>query len=307
MTITTCVIGLGRWGSVLYGKLQSLPEFSVVGVYDHLQQRADIDDCHRYSSLQEIIEDDNVQSCVIATPTDTHASIAKKMLKAGKNVHIAKPLALFESDCHEIRAYAESHDKILMIGHTTLFSEPVNELKNLLAGKTIHSYACRRMGVGRIQAGNNSMHDLGIHDLANILYVSGSTVSSSEQYHVAHGSCLEASSYMHGKLKSGSSYNIATSWVSASPERRTVVHADGLVIDFDEIAQKINMYKVPADYELVDVEFEAEIVDSKKFSNQDPLKTELESFASAVNGGYDPKEILDVAISAVSAIESELS
>ena len=45
------------------------------------------------TQLQEVLADDSVHACVIATPTDSHEALTIASLKAGKAVFCEKPLA----------------------------------------------------------------------------------------------------------------------------------------------------------------------------------------------------------------------
>src|SRR6201982_3836094 len=44
-------------------------------------------------SLEEMLSDETINLCVVATPNDTHFSYAKPSLEAGRHVVVDKPLA----------------------------------------------------------------------------------------------------------------------------------------------------------------------------------------------------------------------
>lgn len=45
------------------------------------------------SDLQRVLDDDTLQACLVATPTDSHEPLILASLKAGKAVFCEKPLA----------------------------------------------------------------------------------------------------------------------------------------------------------------------------------------------------------------------
>lgn len=69
-----------------------------------------------YDSLEDMLSDKQVDVVCICTPNGTHAELAIKALKAGKNVILEKPMAINTKQCDEIIAEAEkSPGKIMII------------------------------------------------------------------------------------------------------------------------------------------------------------------------------------------------
>lgn len=86
------------------------------------------------SDSDAMIAGDEVDTVVIATRHDSHATLAAKALDAGKHVFVEKPLALDREGLGAVRdAYERAGDRHLMVGFNRRFSPLVSKMKALLA------------------------------------------------------------------------------------------------------------------------------------------------------------------------------
>jgi scyllo-inositol 2-dehydrogenase (NADP+) len=93
------IAGLGRSGWGIHSKFfEKYPNmYKVVAVFDPIEERR-LDavkrfECKAYSDFVPLIEDDDVELVVIATPSHLHSPLTIKALKAGKKVVCEKPMA----------------------------------------------------------------------------------------------------------------------------------------------------------------------------------------------------------------------
>src|SRR3954464_5610354 len=92
------VVGLGRagWG-IHVDQLRGRDDAKIVAVVDPVEARrneaASEFGCRTYTSLAEMLKQDDVEVVVIATPSVAHALDAIASLRAGKNVVVEKPMA----------------------------------------------------------------------------------------------------------------------------------------------------------------------------------------------------------------------
>lgn len=69
-----------------------------------------------FSSLVEMLENDDIDVINVCTPSGTHADIAIKILEADKNVILEKPMAITAADCDRIiEATKKSKGKLMVI------------------------------------------------------------------------------------------------------------------------------------------------------------------------------------------------
>jgi len=89
-----------------------------------------------YSSVDKVINDENVNTIFIATRHDTHARLIIKGIKANKHIFVEKPMAIKESELEEIcTAFKKSEQNHLMIGFNRRFSPAVQEVKNIFSNE----------------------------------------------------------------------------------------------------------------------------------------------------------------------------
>lgn len=81
------------------------------------------------SSPDEVIESDDVDVVVIATPHDTHAELTVKALDSGKHVFCEKPLALTFEELDAVEAAWKRNPGQLMVGFNRRWSDSVRRVK----------------------------------------------------------------------------------------------------------------------------------------------------------------------------------
>ena len=120
ITPNIAVIGAGYWGKNLVrnyyqlGALKLICDIESRVLTQFESQYFDVDRCQ---SLSDVLARDDITGVVIATPADTHFTIAKKALLKGVHVQVEKPLVLDEREGEELMALAAEKKKILMVGH----------------------------------------------------------------------------------------------------------------------------------------------------------------------------------------------
>jgi predicted dehydrogenase len=105
---------LGSMGSLHALAVQELPGLDLLAFCDYsrdrlLKCREDFPQCRAYSSAKDLGKDPEVNLVIIATPPNTHASLATQLLRVGKHVVCEKPLCLTAEEAEQmIQAAAES-------------------------------------------------------------------------------------------------------------------------------------------------------------------------------------------------------
>lgn len=86
------------------------------------------------TELMHVLEEKEINSVVITTRHDSHASLVIKGLNNNKHVFVEKPLCLTREELKEIKAI--EHQQLLMVGFNRRFSPHVKKMKKLL--NTVH-------------------------------------------------------------------------------------------------------------------------------------------------------------------------
>jgi len=94
--------------------------------------------------LEAVLERDDVDAVILATPTGLHAGQTQAVLAAGKHVQVEIPLADSVADAEATLVAAEASDRIAMVGHTRRFN-PSHQLvhERITAGE----FAVQQMDV----------------------------------------------------------------------------------------------------------------------------------------------------------------
>jgi predicted dehydrogenase len=138
------IIGIGSRGLYLLNILREIPDLEISAFCDnyepHFNRTREMigASARGYYDYKLMLDSEELDAVVIATPLFEHAHISIDALNAGLHVFCEKSMALTYEDCN---AMIEAHilnNKILHIGHQRLFSikyqQAIKDIKNGLIG-----------------------------------------------------------------------------------------------------------------------------------------------------------------------------
>ena len=238
-------IGIGAWGPNLLRTFAGIDGCRVRRVADLEPARFQALDLPGERpgftrDYREILADPAIDAVAIATPSETHASIAREALLAGKQLFVEKPLALSSRDGRRLVELARERRRTLMVGHLLMYHPAVMAMADLVrAGRIgrIRHLSIRRRAFGRLQAGCSVLWDLGPHDVSIALMVTGLrpvAVSSLGRDFLQPG--LPEISYTALSLAGGAFAHLEESWVAPARERQLLAVGDAGMLLFDELA-----------------------------------------------------------------------
>lgn len=67
--------------------------------------------------VETLLADSSIELVVVATPTATHAALARQALKAGRHVVVEKPFTLHPGEARDLVELARSNGRILSVFH----------------------------------------------------------------------------------------------------------------------------------------------------------------------------------------------
>ncbi|HEY9682849.1 MAG TPA: Gfo/Idh/MocA family oxidoreductase [Oculatellaceae cyanobacterium] len=171
------VVGCGNWGKNLVRNFALLGALAAVCDADRVKLEL-VSREHRgvrvTDDFESIMNDPSVQAVVIATPSDTHFSLAKQALGSGKHVYVEKPLARDVKHAEELGAIAEGKNLVLMVGHLLLYHPAVNCLKDLIASGELGELLFIKSDRMNFNVGRRDwsvLWDLAPHDLSMMCYL----------------------------------------------------------------------------------------------------------------------------------------
>src|SRR5581483_720021 len=177
--LSVAVVGVGYWGPNLVRNFLKIPGVKIASICDinekNLQKmRHDYPFLKTTLDFKTVLNDPSISLVAIATPPSTHFSLAKMALNAGKHVFIEKPMTQTSDQAKKLLKIAQRKRKILMVGHTFLYSSAVQKIKDYIDKKElgkIYYYDSTRINLGGFQSDTDVLWDLATHDLAILLYI----------------------------------------------------------------------------------------------------------------------------------------
>lgn len=318
--VRVAVVGLGYWGPNLVRNFHELPEADVVAVCDQRVEALDrigrrYPAVHRTQRLEDVLEDADVDAVAIATPVRSHFELASAALAAGKHVFVEKPLAASSDEAHELIVQAEQAGRVLMPGHTFLYSPPVNKIRALIrSGELgqIYFVSTSRVNLGLHQADVSVAWDLGPHDFSILRYWLDETPT-----HVSALSrgCVMPNTpdvaFINLEFASGTIAHVELSWLAPSKLRRTtVVGSEKMVVYDDTSNEPVRVFDSgvllpdPETFGEYQLSYRTGDVVSPHLDPAEPLLVELRDFCGAILDGTEPRSSGQLGLDVVRMIEA---
>ena len=116
--IKTAILSFGMSGRVFHAPFITMHNgFELKGILERTKQESLLfyPSIHIYRSLEEVLNDDEIELVVVNTPTNTHFDFVKKALMAGKNVVVEKAFTTTLDEAIELKSLADSKQLMLSV------------------------------------------------------------------------------------------------------------------------------------------------------------------------------------------------
>ena len=294
------VIGAGYWG---INHVRNFFELGALGmVCDESNAmlenvKARFKGVRTQTDFQFALNDTKIDAVVIATPAETHYSIAARALQAGKDVLVEKPLTLNLSEAEQLLKLAIDKNAILMVGHLLEYHPAVIRLRELIEsgelGELRYIYS-NRLNLGRVRREENILWSFAPHDIAIILRLVGSLPTLVTATGGAYLRPTVADVTVTNLVfPSGIRAHIFVSWLHPYKEQRLVVVGSRKMAAFDDVR---------ADGKLIIYDHSVEIVNGETLTrkndgipevleNEEPLRRQCIQFLDSIR--YRRKPLTD--------------
>lgn len=280
------VIGAGNFGKNHVRTLHALGVLSAVAELSPALRETVTQQCPAVrviESYEPLLTDGSINAVTIATPAHTHHAIAKKFLEAGKDVFVEKPMTLTVADAEDLQRTAETHGRILMVGHLLMYQPAVRFIHDFLkAGKlgkifTLHQ---ERAKLGKARAVENALWSLGVHDVAVLLHLVGEKPAGVSAFgHCGLQTKIEDDLYIHLTFPSGIKATLHNSWLWPEDSRILRIIGETGMLVYHEKENKVMLVKKTIDENLNHTDDGGEIVFE---GSAEPLKLELQHFLDCI-------------------------
>jgi predicted dehydrogenase len=314
------VVGLGYWGPNLVRNLHEVPDVEVAAICD-LDEEALAKVGRRFpavpqtTSYADVLADDSVDAVVIATPVGTHAALAHEALEAEKHVFLEKPLASSLEEALTLHEQATQRGLVLMVGHTFLYSPPVNMVRDLVTSGAIgdiYFVSMSRVNLGIHQRDVSVVWDLGPHDFSILRYWLGETPTHVSA--VSRGCVFPANpdvAFVHLEFPSGVIAHVELSWLAPSKLRRTtVVGSERMIVYDDTSLEPVRIFDAgvqlddPTSFGAYHLSYRTGDIVSPRIEVAEPIFLEMCGFRDSVRTGIPSRSSSALAVEVVRIIES---
>jgi predicted dehydrogenase len=302
--LRVAVAGLGYWGPNIARNLAALPNVELAWCCDALESNRDraaamFPRTRFTGDIEDVLADETVDAVALATPVPTHATLATRVLEAGKHCFVEKPMAQSAADAEAVVAAARAADRTLMVGHLLEYHPGVMKLKELIdegeLGRTLYIYG-NRLNLGKLRADENALWSLGAHDVSVLLRLAGEEpyeVEARGESYMREG--VEDVVFCFLRFPSGLAAHLHLSWLDPHKERRFTVVGESRMATFDDMALegKITVYDKGFDEPAGRGSYGEYItrsgdIWSPRLPNTEPLRTECEHFVQSIRTGSTP-------------------
>lgn len=301
------VVGCGYWGPNLIRNFSNLKTSKVVVCADLAEERLNhmkrlYPSLRTTTNFREIVNDPGIDAIVVATPVSAHYPIAREALEAGKHVFIEKPLAQSVDEGRKLLELAREKKRVLMVGHTFVFTAAVNKIKDLIWAKElgdIYYISTSRVNLGIFQDDINVVWDLAPHDVSIMNYILNGrplSVSAIGQSYIRPG--IEDVAFLLLRYPQSTIANIHVSWLNPNKIRSTTVVGSKKMLVYDDVSslEKIRIYDkgvtVTPHYDTFG-EFQLSYrygdISIPRLDDSEPLKIECQHFVDCIENGAIPR------------------
>lgn len=291
-TPRVAVVGCGYWGRNLVrnfhalGALRAIADAAAPGRELAAQLVPGVDIT---ADIAAVIARPDIDAIALATPAATHFELGEKVLTAGKDLFVEKPMALTLDDARRLVDLAARKQRVIQVGHVLEYHPAVTVLKNWIAtgrlGRLclLHS---RRLNLGRVRTEEDALWNVAPHDFALMLRITGrlpGEVSCFASYSLGTPRADFAIAML--RFAGGVDAHVFAGWLHPTKEQRLVVVGERGVAVFDD-AQPLERKLMFFEQRVENLSAVPEIVKGPSHAEtlpaDEPLRLECAAFLASV-------------------------
>ncbi|MEM2141029.1 Gfo/Idh/MocA family oxidoreductase [Nitrososphaera sp.] len=296
------VIGVGGWGKNHARVMYELGCLAAVCDMDasRAEEAGGRYGVAHYSSPDEMLQNENLDACLVCTPTRTHSQVARKVMEKGLHAFVEKPLSFSSTECEEMAETAKQNRVVLTSGYIERFNPAVCETKKMISDRKygdllmMEFHRENRMPPHIKDVG--IIYDTSVHDIDTAMYLFDSKpkvvfARSGKMFNPYEDFATIMLGFSGQKVAI-----IASNWITPKKTRTfNAVCTDGIIAG-DFLTQEVRIEGG-----------ESTTIPRKQF--QEPLLAELRHFVDVVDGKTESpvvsaKDASDVTKVAEAAIKS---
>jgi predicted dehydrogenase len=259
------LIGFGLAGQVFHAPLiRAVPEFELACILERHGTLA----AQKYlgvrvaRTIDELLEDEQIRLCVIATPNLSHFELAQRCLLAGRDVVIDKPFTTTAEEARTLIQLAEDRGRLLTVFQNRRWDGDFLTVRKLIAAGSLgrivffESHYDRFRPVPKVgtwrergEPGGGVLYDLGSHIIDQVLLLFGKPKAvTADVFAEREGSLVDDAflvQFEYGDMRA----IMRSTMLAAAPGPRFIVHGTkGSFVKYgsDVQEQALRQWKNPA-------------------------------------------------------------
>jgi UDP-N-acetylglucosamine 3-dehydrogenase len=292
-------IGVGGWGKNHARVLSQLGVLTAICDADQkrAQETAQKYGVNHYTSIDDMLNAENVGAVFVCTPTSTHFEIATKLIQKKINVFIEKPMTYDSKEGIHLLELAKKNKVLLTCGYIERFNPAVEAVKDFVKSKKygelimLEFHRENRMPLHIKDVG--IIYDTSVHDIDTAMWLFDDTpeVVFARSGKIRHEH-EDFATIMLG-FKDNKVAIISSNWITTARIRHfNAVCTEG-IISGDFVSQEVRIQK----------EQQAEPLTREK---QEPLTLEIKSFLDALDGKHNHRVSAQDAVNVTKVAEAAL-
>ena len=242
---------------------------------------------------EDILKDDDIAGVMVATPAETHYEVGRKILAAGKDLFVEKPLTVDLKEGEKLVGAAEAAGKILMVGHLLEYHPAILKLHELIRlGELgeVRYVMSHRLNLGKIRTRENALWSFAPHDISVILRIVGKmpfeVISTGGTYLSPN---IPDITLMQMLFDNGVRAHIYVSWLHPFKEQKLVVVGSKKMASFCDISKELMLYDQRVEWkegQPIPIKGDGQKVE---FSKAEPLAEECRHFIDCIRTRAVPR------------------
>ena len=183
--VKVAVVGLGRFGRLHSLTVAGLAEADLVGMVARRSEsvealQEELPDVPGWIDLEVALSECDAEAWVVASTTDSHVPITRRLLEAGKTVLLEKPISEDLDEAMSLESLVAEGSANLMIGHILLFNSEFRQIRSEASarGPISHIDCVRHRPASIVKdfAGENPLHAAMVHDPVSYTHLTLPTI-----------------------------------------------------------------------------------------------------------------------------------
>ena len=273
------LVGLGSMGRNHYRTIKNNQDIEFVAVVEPNDELVTDIDVKRYRNIEQVLENEQIDLAIIATPTTTHLDVSKKFLERQIHVLVEKPIALNSKEAMRLENLAHKNNVKLAVGHVERFNPAIQAVLPYLKNqKIIHLEASRLSGYPTRITDVGVKVDLSIHDLDLMNLLTPSNIETCYSLDSSNIADKDDDAVFIIKFYDGVLATVRTSWLFPYRERKIKILTDKDYIVVDLLNKNVDIFTSCDDSD-------AYIMRTLTVRSEDALQLQLKSFLNYIKTG----------------------